>query len=192
MTGDPSEIRTEHFQNTRLGRYRYINVLGQRRRRLEGYTNYAAENMSSWNERRMEYKIFGLETVVSMLSSTSGFVVLFNWLSCWWRGVKLSLCLTDEALRREGIWRSGCIDHVFLTSVLVADEWSASGRGCFTPRPRAPPPYPLNKRLGGRQNQSGRRGEHKPYPYRDSNSDLSAVQSTASRCPSSDGEGLNT
>jgi hypothetical protein len=28
--------------------------------------------------------------------------------------------------------------HIFLTSALVADEWSASGPGRFTPRERAP------------------------------------------------------
>jgi hypothetical protein len=28
--------------------------------------------------------------------------------------VKLSLCLTNSALRREGVWRSGCTDPHFL------------------------------------------------------------------------------
>jgi hypothetical protein len=28
--------------------------------------------------------------------------------------VKLSLCLTNEALRHEGVWGSGCIDPHFL------------------------------------------------------------------------------
>jgi hypothetical protein len=28
--------------------------------------------------------------------------------------VKLSLCLTDYALRHEGVWGSGCIDPNFL------------------------------------------------------------------------------
>jgi hypothetical protein len=54
----------------------------------------------------------------------------------------------------------------------------------FTPRPLYPqgksPRYPLYRRLGGPQSQSGRRGE-KSFPYRDSNFDLSAVQPVASR-----------
>jgi hypothetical protein len=40
------------------------------------------------------------------------------------------------------------IDHIFLTSALVAVEWSASRLGCFTPGKE--PPYPLH-RLGGPQ-----------------------------------------
>jgi hypothetical protein len=44
------------------------------------------------------------------------------------------------------------------------------------PRERAPG-YPLDRRLGGPQNRSARRGEEKnSYPYRDSNSDPSAIQ----------------
>jgi hypothetical protein len=31
-----------------------------------------------------------------------------------WRKVKLSLCLTNEALRHEGVWGSGCIEPHFL------------------------------------------------------------------------------
>jgi hypothetical protein len=47
--------------------------------------------------------------------------------------------------------------------------------------PRAKNPgYPLDRRLGGPQNRSGRRGENS-WPYRDSNSDLSVVQPVASR-----------
>jgi hypothetical protein len=42
--------------------------------------------------------------------------------------------------------------------------------------------YPLDKRLSGPQNRSGRRGEEKNLcPYLDSNSDLSVAQAVASR-----------
>jgi hypothetical protein len=70
-----------------------------------------------------------------------------------------------------GEWRYSCTH----SSTLALDgcEWSASRPGRFTP----PPPrgksiwYPLDRRLGGRQNQSGRGGEEKnsPSPCRDSN-----------------------
>jgi hypothetical protein len=33
---------------------------------------------------------------------------------CKVRKVKLSLCLTNSALRHEGVWGSGCIDLHFL------------------------------------------------------------------------------
>jgi hypothetical protein len=52
--------------------------------------------------------------------------------------VKLSMCLTNEALRHEGVWGSGCIDPHFLTSALVGGEWSASRPGRFTSGERAP------------------------------------------------------
>jgi hypothetical protein len=50
----------------------------------------------------------------------------------------LSLCLTNYALRHEGVWGSGCIDQIFLTSALVGGEWSASRSGRFTARERTP------------------------------------------------------
>jgi hypothetical protein len=50
--------------------------------------------------------------------------------------------------------------QVFLTSALVGGEWSDSRSARFTPGKRASP-YPLGMRLGGPQNQSGRRGEEK-------------------------------
>jgi hypothetical protein len=52
--------------------------------------------------------------------------------------VKLSLCLTNYALRHEGVWGSGCVDQHFLTSALAGDERSVSRPGRFTPRERAP------------------------------------------------------
>jgi hypothetical protein len=46
----------------------------------------------------------------------------------------LSLCLTNSALRYEGVWGSECIYiHIFLTSALTGGEWSASRPGCFIP-----------------------------------------------------------
>jgi hypothetical protein len=56
---------------------------------------------------------------------------------------------------------SGCIDpRILETSALVGDEWSASRPGRFVPRGKSLR-YPLDKRLGGYQNRSGRRGEKK-------------------------------
>jgi hypothetical protein len=40
--------------------------------------------------------------------------------------VKLSLCLSNQALRHEDVWRSEGMDPLFLTSSLDGDEWSAS------------------------------------------------------------------
>jgi hypothetical protein len=50
--------------------------------------------------------------------------------------------------------------HPFLTSVLDGGDWSASHTSRFTPRVKSPRCL-LNRRLGGPQNQSGRRGEEK-------------------------------
>jgi hypothetical protein len=47
--------------------------------------------------------------------------------------------------------------HIFLTSALDGGEWSASLPGRFTPGKE--PRYPLDRRLGGPQSRSGRRGE---------------------------------
>jgi hypothetical protein len=51
----------------------------------------------------------------------------------------LSLCLTNYALRNEGVWRSGYIYPLSLTSALVRGEWSASRTACFTAGERDPP-----------------------------------------------------
>jgi hypothetical protein len=71
--------------------------------------------------------------------------------------VKLSLCLTNYALRREGVWGSRCIDPYFL-DLGTSWRWVVN----FTPRPLYPqgksPWYPLDRRLGG---PHGRRGEEK-------------------------------
>jgi hypothetical protein len=50
--------------------------------------------------------------------------------------------------------------HAFFTSILVRGEWSASRAFCFTPRGKSPP-YPLCRRLGELQSQSGQHGELK-------------------------------
>jgi hypothetical protein len=56
----------------------------------------------------------------------------------------------------------GAVDvqiQIFLTSALVGGEWSASRLGRFTPEKKLR--YPLNRRLGGPQRRSERRGEEK-------------------------------
>jgi hypothetical protein len=70
--------------------------------------------------------------------------------------------------------------HVFLTSALVTGEWSASQPGCFTPLGKSPR-CPLDRRLGGPQSQSGKRGEEKILDSTGTNSDLLVVQPVASR-----------
>jgi hypothetical protein len=71
---------------------------------------------------------------------------------------KLSMCLTNYALRHEGVWGSGCIDPHFL-DLGTSWRWVVS----FTPRPLYPrgksPRYPLYRRFGGPQNRSGQHGE---------------------------------
>jgi hypothetical protein len=47
--------------------------------------------------------------------------------------MKLSLCLTSEALRHEGVWGSGCIDQRVLDLSTSWSEWSVSRPGRFTP-----------------------------------------------------------
>jgi hypothetical protein len=53
--------------------------------------------------------------------------------------VKMSLCLTNWALRHEGVWRNGCIDPHFLD---LGSSWKRVVT--FTPRPL----YPLGKNPG--------------------------------------------
>jgi hypothetical protein len=54
--------------------------------------------------------------------------------------------------------------HAFLTSGLDTGEWSASSPGRFTLRGKNPR-HPLNRRIGGPQSRSGRRGEKKNSQY---------------------------
>jgi hypothetical protein len=65
------------------------------------------------------------------------------------RSVKLSLWLTKHYVVKA----YGGADvkiHVFLTSVLVGDEWSVSRPSHFTPPPPGKSPlYTLDRRLGG-------------------------------------------
>jgi hypothetical protein len=59
--------------------------------------------------------------------------------------------------------------HIFLTSALVGDEWSASRTCCFTPGGTSPW-YPLDRRLGGPQRHFGQYGEvYIPDPIRTRN-----------------------
>jgi hypothetical protein len=70
--------------------------------------------------------------------------------------------------------------HIFLTSVLVGGEWSASRPGRFTPGERTR--HPSHRRLGGSQSQSGRYREVTHYwRYRNSNSNPSVFKPVASR-----------
>jgi hypothetical protein len=50
--------------------------------------------------------------------------------------------------------------HIFLTSALAGSEWSASRLGRFKPGKKGAR-YPFDRRMGGPQSQSGRRGEVK-------------------------------
>jgi hypothetical protein len=63
---------------------------------------------------------------------------------------RLLPCLTNYALCHEGVWWCGCIDLHILD---VGTSLEVSGQ--LHPR------YPLDRRLGGPQNLSGRRGEEK-------------------------------
>jgi hypothetical protein len=54
---------------------------------------------------------------------------------------------------------SGYIIRFFLIWAIVGGEWSASHSGRFTPPWGEGPRYPLDRRLGGPQSRSRRRGE---------------------------------
>jgi hypothetical protein len=56
----------------------------------------------------------------------------------------LSLCLTNEALRHEGVWVSGGIDP------LVGGEWTASREGRFTAGERPPGTHCIGGWVGPR------------------------------------------
>jgi hypothetical protein len=83
--------------------------------------------------------------------------------------------------RHEDVWGSGCIDPRFLDFV-TSWRWVVS----VTPLPLYPgrksPWYPLDKRLGGLQSRSGRRGEEKILdPTGTRTPDPSIAQPVASR-----------
>jgi hypothetical protein len=89
-----------------------------------------------------------------------------------------SHCITNWAVRHEGLWGSGCVDPRFLDlGTSLKCVVSITPRLLY-PR-RKSPRYPLDARLGGPQNRSGRRGEN-CWPYLDSNSDSLVVQLVAS------------
>jgi hypothetical protein len=74
--------------------------------------------------------------------------------------LKLSLCLSNQALRHEHVCGCGCIDPHFLY-LGTSWRWVVS----FTPPPLYPrgkcPRYLLDRRLGVPNNRSGRHGEEK-------------------------------
>jgi hypothetical protein len=76
--------------------------------------------------------------------------------------VKFSLCLNNQVLRNDSVRGSGCIDPRFL-DFGISWKWVVS----FTPRPLYPLGkslrYPLDRRLGGPQSRSGRRGKDKVF-----------------------------
>jgi hypothetical protein len=69
--------------------------------------------------------------------------------------IKLFMCLTNWALRHEGIWRSGCTDPHFLD---LDTSWRQVVS--FTPWPLYPQ-YPFDRRLGRSQSRSEQCGEEK-------------------------------
>jgi hypothetical protein len=69
--------------------------------------------------------------------------------------------------------------HISLTTALVGGEWSASRPGRLPRGERLR--YPLDRKLGGPQSLSGRRGEEKILDYRDPNTSPSVAQPVASR-----------
>jgi hypothetical protein len=96
------------------------------------------------------------------------------------RKVKLSLCLTNYALRQEDVWGSGCINP-HLLDLGTSWRWVVS----FTPRPlypreKAPVPIGWEAAWAPKQVWKTWRRENS-WHYRDSNSDLSVVQPVASR-----------
>jgi hypothetical protein len=71
-------------------------------------------------------------------------------------------------------------EWIFLTSALVGSEWSTSRLGRL-PRGKSPQ-YPLDRRLGGPQSPSGRRGEEKILDLTGTRTpNSSVVQPVASR-----------
>jgi hypothetical protein len=94
--------------------------------------------------------------------------------------VKFSPFLTHSALRHEGVWGSGCIDPHFL-DLGTSWRWVVS----LTPQPLYPrgksPRYPLDRRLGGPQSQSGKFEEEKILDPTGTRTPSPVVQPIASR-----------
>jgi hypothetical protein len=91
----------------------------------------------------------------------------------------LSLFLTNQALRHEGVWGNKSIDPHFLD---LGTSWRrvvSFMPGSLYPRGKSPR-YSLDRSLVGPDSRS-RQYEEEKIPYRDSNSDPSVVQHVASR-----------
>jgi hypothetical protein len=78
--------------------------------------------------------------------------------------VKFSLCLINWALCHEGVWRSGGITPLHLTSALAGGEWSDSHTDRFNPWGRAPGTHWTGGWVGPRPVCTGKRRE-KSCPY---------------------------
>jgi hypothetical protein len=93
--------------------------------------------------------------------------------------VKLSLCLTNLALRHEGVWRSGCIDPHFL-DLGISWRWVVSFTpGRITPGERATGTHWIGGSVNPRAGLNDVR--ENSWPHRDSNYDPSVGQPVASR-----------
>jgi hypothetical protein len=68
---------------------------------------------------------------------------------------EVSLCLTNQALRHQDVWRSRSIDQSFL-DLGARWRWVASFTSLLLH-----PQYPMDRRQGGPQSQSGWYGEVK-------------------------------
>jgi hypothetical protein len=105
-----------------------------------------------------------------------GYIPTFSVLGCWIQ--------THITLPTQNSWgRCTCIRKAVFPD--LATNWRRVVS--FTPQPLYPrgksPRYPLDRRLGGPQSQSGWRWRREnSWPYRDSNSDPSVVQPVASSC----------
>jgi hypothetical protein len=109
--------------------------------------------------------VFILHVILSIMSLFNTYVIVH--FPCKTREkVKfcLVLLLSIAPCRRGGVevWL-----HTFLTSALDGGLWSTSHPGRFTPEERAR--CPLNMGLDRPHSQSGRCGEGKTLPYRESN-----------------------
>jgi hypothetical protein len=67
--------------------------------------------------------------------------------------VKLSRCLTNQALCHEGVWGSGCIDPHFL-DLGSCWRWVVTFTYLLSPRGKSSR-YPFDRRLNGTQNPCG-------------------------------------
>jgi hypothetical protein len=94
--------------------------------------------------------------------------------------IKLFACLTNYALRHKGVWGVDVQIHIFLTSVLVGGEWSASRPCHFNPGERVPGTNWIGGWVDPKPDWTTWRRENS-WSYRNSSSDPSVVQLVASR-----------